>query len=282
MQSYLNLLHELTYSKVPYKNNRTVTDSKSTFGKTLDIDLREGFPLLTTKRVSFKNILVELLWFFKGDTNIKFLKENNCNIWDDWADRNGYVGNLYGHQWNRLLVQNRTICSQLEALEYSLKNNPNSRRMLVDCWDIDNLPDESISPIKNVAMGNMSLAPCHFAFQCFVEDGNLDLQVYQRSCDIFIGLPYNIASYALLTHILSFRSDLHPRYLYFRFGNLHLYNNHLRQAEEQLSRHTIPLPKIQLPYILKDCKLREMEVEMFKDVLIGYESYPPISAPRAV
>ncbi len=223
------------------KGDRTGTGTKSVFGYQMRFDLSQGFPMVTTKKLHLKSIIYELLWFLKGDTNIKYLQENGVKIWDAWADENGNLGPVYGHQWRNW---NSEEIDQITELIATLKTNPNSRRMLVSAWNPSVLPDTSLSFAKNVANNKAALPPCHAFFQFYVSDGKLSCQLYQRSADIFLGVPFNIASYALLTMMIAQVCDLEVGDFIHTFGDAHIYNNHFEQLELQLSREPRPLPKM--------------------------------------
>ena len=221
------------------KGDRTGTGTKSVFGYQMRFDLSEGFPLVTTKKLHLKSIIYELLWFLKGETNIGYLNQNGVRIWDEWADENGNLGPVYGHQWRNWNSEN---IDQISELIDTLKTNPNSRRMLISAWNPSVLPDTSKSFSENVANGKAALPPCHAFFQFYVADGKLSCQLYQRSADIFLGVPFNIASYALLTMMIAQVCGMEAGEFIHTFGDVHLYNNHLEQAREQLTRTPRPLP----------------------------------------
>lgn len=223
------------------KGDRTGTGTKSVFGYQMRFDLAEGFPMVTTKKLHLKSIVHELLWFLKGDTNIKYLQDNGVKIWDAWADKNGELGPVYGHQWRNW---NSEEIDQITDLISELKTNPNSRRMLVSAWNPSVLPNTKISFEENVANNKAALPPCHAFFQFYVADGKLSCQLYQRSADIFLGVPFNIASYALLTMMIAQVCDLQYGEFIHTFGDAHIYNNHFEQLELQLSRSPRALPKM--------------------------------------
>jgi len=257
MKQYLDLVkHVLENGN--QKGDRTGTGTKSVFGYQMRFDLAEGFPMVTTKKVHLKSIIYELLWFLKGDTNIKYLKENGVKIWDAWADENGDLGPIYGHQWRNW---NSEEIDQIADLIQELKTNPNSRRMLVSAWNPSVLPDTSKSFVENVANHKAALPPCHAFFQFYVtspdlskgeEKGKLSCQLYQRSADVFLGVPFNIASYALFTMMIAQVCDLELGEFIHTFGDAHIYNNHLEQLELQLSRKPKSLPKMILNPAIKD------------------------------
>lgn len=245
--------------------DRTGTGTLSVFGHQMRFDLSDGFPLLTTKKLHIKSIIVELLWFLRGDTNVRWLQERNVTIWDEWADADGDLGPVYGKQWRRWETADRREVDQIAELIETLRNNPASRRMVVSAWN----PGE---------LGAMALAPCHCLFQCHVADGRLSLQLYQRSADIFLGVPFNIASYALLTHLLAQQAGLEPGEFIWTGGDCHLYLNHLEQAREQLSRTPGPLPRLE---ILR--KAPSIDAYDYADFAIrDYAAQPHIKAPVAV
>lgn len=257
------------------KGDRTGTGTISVFGYQMRFDLSEGFPMVTTKKLHLKSIIYELLWFLKGDTNINYLKENGVKIWDEWADENGDLGPVYGHQWRNW---NSEEIDQISELIETLKKNPNSRRMLVSAWNPSVLPDTSKSFAENVANGKAALPPCHAFFQFYVADGKLSCQLYQRSADIFLGVPFNIASYALLTMMIGQVCDLLPGDFIHTFGDAHIYNNHIEQLELQLSREPRPLPKMVLNPEVKN--IFDFTFDDF--TLEGYDPHPHIKGAVAV
>ncbi len=266
------------------KGDRTGTGTKSVFGYQMRFDLSEGFPMVTTKKLHLKSIVHELLWFLKGETNIVYLKENNVKIWDDWADENGELGPVYGHQWRNW---NSEEIDQITELIATLKTNPNSRRMLVSAWNPSVLPDTTKSFAENVANGKVALPPCHAFFQFYVtspdltkgeEQGKLSCQLYQRSADIFLGVPFNIASYALFTMMIAQVCNLEVGEFIHTFGDAHIYNNHFEQLELQLSRDLKPLPKMVLNPEIKN--ILDFKFEDFK--LVGYEPHAHIKGIVAV
>ena len=274
MKQYLDLVQHVMENGCQ-KGDRTGTGTKSVFGYQMRFDLNEGFPMVTTKKLHLKSIIYELLWFLKGDTNIKYLQENGVKIWDAWADANGDLGPVYGHQWRNW---NSEEIDQISELIKELKTNPNSRRMLVSAWNPSVLPDTTKSFDENVANNKAALPPCHAFFQFYVSDGKLSCQLYQRSADIFLGVPFNIASYALLTMMIAQVCDLQPGEFIHTFGDAHIYNNHFEQLDLQLSREPKPLPKMILNPNIKD--IFAFDYEDF--TLEGYDPHPPIKGSVAV
>lgn len=265
------------------KGDRTGTGTLSKFGYQLRFDLNEGFPLVTTKKIHLKSVIHELLWFLKGDTNIKYLNDNGVTIWNGWATPAGWVGPMYGCQWRRyegLRIGGLAIVviDQIQEAIDTIKRNPNSRRICVTAWNPAVLPNESVSPQANVYIGRMALAPCHCFFQFYVHDGKLSCQLYQRSCDTFLGLPFNISSYALLTHMIAQQCDLGVGDFIWTGGDVHLYNNHLEQARLQLTRQPKALP--QLVIKRRPDSIFEYEYEDFE--LVGYDPHPAIKAEVSV
>jgi thymidylate synthase len=240
MRQYLNLVEHVLNNGFQ-KGDRTGTGTKSVFGYQMRFDLNEGFPMVTTKKLHLKSIIYELLWFLKGDTNIKYLQEKGVKIWDAWADEKGDLGPVYGHQWRNW---NSDEIDQISDLIKELKSNPNSRRLLVSAWNPSVLPDTSKSFAENVAQNKAALPPCHAFFQFYVADGKLSCQLYQRSADIFLGVPFNIASYALFTMMIAQVCNLKLGEFIHTFGDAHIYNNHIEQVQLQLSRTPKPLPKM--------------------------------------
>lgn len=264
MQTYLKLLSHVLENGVD-RGDRTGTGTRGVFGYQMRFDLEKGFPLLTTKKLHLKSIIHELLWFLMGETNIAYLKENGVRIWDEWADENGNLGPVYGSQWRSWPAPNGESIDQIERLIDGLKNNPNSRRHIVTAWN----PAE---------IENMALPPCHCLFQFFVADGKLSCQLYQRSADIFLGVPFNIASYSLLTHMVAQVVGLKPGEFVHSFGDAHIYHNHFEQARLQLTRTPRPLPKLVMNPARKsifDFKFEDFSFE-------GYDPHPTIKAPIAV
>ena len=274
MKQYHDLLQHILDNGTQ-KGDRTGTGTISCFGYQMRFDLSEGFPMLTTKKLHLKSIIHELLWFIKGETNIAYLKENNVRIWDEWADENGDLGPVYGHQWRNW---NSEGIDQIKDLIHQIKNNPNSRRMIVSAWNPSVLPDTSISFSENVKNGKAALPPCHAFFQFYVSEGELSCQLYQRSADTFLGVPFNIASYALFTMMIAQVTDLAPGDFVHTFGDVHLYNNHLEQAKEQLSRDTRPLPEMRINKNVKN--ITDFSFEDFE--LVNYNPHPHIKAAVSI
>ena len=283
MKQYLDLVQHVLENG-NQKGDRTGTGTKSVFGYQMRFDLAEGFPMVTTKKLHLKSIIHELLWFLKGDTNIQYLQENGVRIWDAWADENGDLGPVYGHQWRNW---NSEEIDQIADLITELKTNPNSRRMLVSAWNPSVLPDTTKSFAENVANNKAALPPCHAFFQFYVsapdvskgeKKGKLSCQLYQRSADIFLGVPFNIASYALLTMMIAQVCELELGEFIHTFGDAHIYNNHFEQVELQLSREPKPLPKMILNPAIKD--IFEFTYDDF--TLVGYEPHPAIKGSVAV
>ena len=274
MKQYLDLVQHVMENGCQ-KGDRTGTGTKSVFGYQMRFDLNEGFPMVTTKKLHLKSIIYELLWFLKGDTNIKYLQENGVKIWDEWADADGNLGPVYGHQWRNW---NSEEIDQISDLITELKSNPNSRRMLVSAWNPSVLPDTKKSFQENVANNKAALPPCHAFFQFYVADGKLSCQLYQRSADIFLGVPFNIASYALLTMMIAQVCDLGVGEFIHTFGDAHIYNNHFEQIELQLSRETRPLPKMILNPAIKN--IFDFDFDDF--TLEGYDPHPLIRGSVAV
>ncbi|MGE4498818.1 thymidylate synthase [Hydrogenovibrio thermophilus] len=277
MKQYLELLKHITENGVQ-KGDRTGTGTRSVFGYQMRFNLQDGFPMVTTKKLHLKSIIYELLWFLKGDTNNTYLKEHGVRIWDEWATENGDLGPIYGKQWVAWEKPNGETINQIAEVIETLKNNPNSRRMLVSAWNPADLPDESMSPQENVQQGRMALATCHAFFQFYVADGKLSCQLYQRSADTFLGVPFNIASYALLTHMIAQQANLDVGDFVWTGGDVHLYNNTLEQAELQMARTPYALPKLVIkrrPESIFDYEFDDFEV-------VGYESHPHIKAEVSV
>jgi thymidylate synthase len=277
MKNYLELLEKLLNDGT-LKGDRTGSGTLSLFGYQMRFDLATGFPLVTTKKVHLKSIIHELLWFLNGDTNNNLLEAQGVSIWREWADENGELGAIYGKQWRSWTLQNGESIDQIAQVVEQIKNNPNSRRMVVSAWNVADLPDEKMSPQANVAQGKMALAPCHAFFQFYVADGKLSCQLYQRSCDTFIGLPFNIASYALLTMMIAQQCDLQLGEFVWTGGDVHLYLNHQEQAKVQLARtpHALPTMKIKR----KPSSIFDYHYDDFE--LIGYDADTHIFAPIAI
>jgi len=274
MKQYHDLLkHVLEHGN--QKGDRTGTGTLSVFGYQMRFDLSEGFPMVTTKKLHLKSIVHELLWFLKGDTNIQYLQENGVRIWNEWADDNGNLGPVYGHQWRNW---NSEEIDQIKEVIETLKNNPNSRRMLVSAWNPSVMPDTSVSFSENVANGKAALPPCHAFFQFYVADGKLSCQLYQRSADIFLGVPFNIASYALFTMMMAQVCGYQPGDFIHTFGDAHIYNNHMEQVELQLSRDPRPLPTMKLNPEVKD--IFDFTFDDFE--LLNYDPHPHIKGVVAV
>lgn len=277
MKAYLQLLDKIL-QEGSLKGDRTGSGTLSIFGHQLRFDLQQGFPLVTTKKIHVKSIIHELLWFLRGDTNLAYLHEHKVSIWDEWADADGELGPVYGYQWRSWPVADGRHIDQIQQVIEQLKKTPNSRRLIVSAWNVADLPDESISPQQNVAQGKMALAPCHALFQFYVADGKLSCQLYQRSCDTFLGVPFNIASYALLTHMVAQQCDLEVGDFIWTGGDVHLYLNHQEQAKLQLSREPYELPKLQInrkPASLFDYRYEDFEI-------VDYRSHEPIKAAISV
>ncbi|MCW8126769.1 thymidylate synthase [Microbulbifer halophilus] len=277
MKQYLDLMRHVRDNGTR-KSDRTGTGTLSVFGYQMRFDLNEGFPLITTKKCHLRSIIHELLWFLKGDTNIAYLKENGVRIWDQWVDENGDLGPVYGYQWRSWPTPDGRHIDQISQLLQQLESRPDSRRLLVSAWNPADLPDEGVSPSDNAAAGRMALAPCHALFQFYVADGRLSCQLYQRSADIFLGVPFNIASYSLLTLMMAQVCGLQPGEFVHTFGDAHLYSNHMEQVEEQLQREPRPLPRMEINPYVKD--LFDFEYGHFK--LADYDPHPHIPAPVAV
>ena len=264
MQQYLDLMRRVRDTGTK-KTDRTGTGTLSVFGHQMRFDLADGFPMVTTKKLHLKSIIHELLWFLAGDTNIAYLKQNGVKIWDEWADDNGDLGPVYGKQWRSWATPDGRTVDQIREVVETLKTNPDSRRIIVSAWNPADIPD-------------MALAPCHCLFQFYVADGKLSCQLYQRSADIFLGVPFNIASYALLTVMMAQVTGLKPGEFIHTFGDAHLYLNHLEQTELQLQRTPRPLPQLQMNPDVRS--IFEFQFEDF--ALTGYDPHPHIKAPVAV
>ncbi|GIS86154.1 MAG: thymidylate synthase [Gammaproteobacteria bacterium] len=278
MQQYLNLLQKIL-DEGEVKEDRTGTGTRSFFGHQMRFNLNDGFPLLTTKKIFFKGVVHELLWFLNGSTDNNELKDNGVHIWDEWEDESGDLGPIYGYQWRQWLDQNSgESIDQIQNVIDQLRNNPSSRRIIVSAWNVADLPDESISPQDNVKNNKMALAPCHALFQFFVSQGALSCQLYQRSCDTFLGLGFNIASYSLLTHMLAQQCDLNVGDFIWTGGDVHLYLNHMEQAKEQLSRKPYELPKLNIKR--KPDSIYDYAYEDFE--LVNYQCHPHIKAPISI
>lgn len=277
MKQYLDLLQDILDKGVE-KGDRTGTGTISVFARQFRHDLNEGFPLLTTKKLHFKGIANELLWFLKGDTNIKWLNENGVKIWDEWATDSGDLGPVYGKQWTQWPCKDGSTINQIDYVVDCLKNNPNSRRILFHGWNVEYLPNEKISPKENAEQGLMALPPCHLLYQFYVANNKLSAQLYIRSSDSFLGLPYNTASLALLTHMLAQQCDLELGEIIVTTGDSHIYSNHLEQVKTQLTREPRKLPRLNIkrkPDSIYDYCFEDFEIE-------GYEPHAHIKAPVAV
>ncbi len=264
MQQYLSMMRHVRDNGAR-KDDRTGTGTRSVFGYQMRFDLSHGFPVITTKKLHLRSIIHELLWFLSGDSNIRYLKENGVSIWDDWADDNGELGPVYGVQWRNWPAPDGGTIDQISQVVEALRENPDSRRILVCAWNVAELP-------------NMALPPCHCLFQFYVADGKLSCQLYQRSADIFLGVPFNIASYALLTHMLAQQSELSVGEFIWTGGDCHLYLNHLEQVDEQLQREPLALPRLAIkrrPESIFDYRFEDFEI-------LNYESHPHIRAAVAV
>ncbi len=264
MQQYLDMMR-LVRDTGARKEDRTGTGTLSVFGHQMRFDLSKGFPLVTTKKLHLRSIVHELLWFMSGDSNVRYLKDNGVSIWDEWADENGDLGPVYGVQWRSWPTPDGRTVDQISQVMEQVRNTPDSRRIIVCAWNV-------------AEIDNMALPPCHCLFQFYVADGRLSCQLYQRSCDIFLGVPFNIASYALLTHMMAQQADLGVGDFIWTGGDCHLYLNHLEQADEQLSRDPLPLPRLAIkrrPDSLFDYRFEDFEI-------LNYESHPHIAAKVAV
>lgn len=274
MQQYLDLLEHVLEKGVE-KSDRTGTGTISVFGYQMRFDLQEGFPVMTTKKLHLRSIIHELLWFLQGDTNIKYLNDNRVSIWNEWADNDGNLGPVYGAQWRNW---NGDDIDQIAEVIELIKNNPDSRRMIVAAWNPSVLPEPGKSFAENVASGKAALPPCHAFFQFYVAEGKLSCQMYQRSCDIFLGVPFNIASYALLTMMMAQTTGLEAGEFIHTLGDAHIYLNHLEQVKLQLSRKPFALPQMKLNPDVKS--IFDFKYEDFE--LVGYESHPHIKGEISV
>jgi thymidylate synthase len=279
MRVYLDLLREVV-DRGTDRGDRTGTGTRSVFGRQAVFDLSEGFPLLTTKRVHWKSVVHELLWFLSGSTDNSVLREVGVSIWNEWATEEGQLGPVYGAQWRSWACPDGRVVDQLSELVDTIRIRPNSRRLVVSAWNVADLPDEALSPQENVKEGLMALAPCHCLFQFYVAEGRLSCQLYQRSADLFLGVPFNIASYALLTHMVAQQCNLDVGEFIHTFGDLHLYRNHLTDdiVFEQLRRTPRALPQLRLlrrPESLFDYQFEDFEI-------VGYDPAPAIKAPISV
>ncbi len=277
MKQYLELLSDILENG-EQKGDRTGTGTTSVFGRQIRHDLSKGFPLLTTKKLHFKSIANELIWFLSGNTNVGWLNENGVTIWNEWATDEGELGPVYGKQWTAWPTKDGGAINQIDYVVNTLRNNPNSRRILFHGWNPEYLPDESLSPKENARHGRMALPPCHLLYQFYVANNRLSAQLYIRSSDSFLGLPYNVASLALLTHMLAQQCDLVPHEIVVSIGDLHAYSNHMNQIRTQLARDTRVLPQLLLkrkPESIYDYRFEDFEI-------VGYDPHPSIAAPIAV
>ncbi|MCG8426726.1 MAG: thymidylate synthase [Chromatiales bacterium] len=277
MKQYLALLEDVMANGVT-KGDRTGTGTTAVFGRQFRHNLEEGFPLLTTKKLHFKSIANELIWFLNGDTNTRWLNENGVSIWDEWATEDGDLGPIYGQQWTAWPTKEGNTINQIDYVVDTLKHNPNSRRILFHGWNVEYLPDETVSPQENAANGKMALPPCHLLYQFYVANNKLSAQLYIRSSDSFLGLPYNTASLALLTHMLAQQCDLTPHEIIISIGDLHIYANHSEQVQTQLAREPRALPTLKIkrkPASIYDYRFEDFEI-------VGYDPHPHIAAPVAV
>ncbi|HBX40891.1 thymidylate synthase [Marinobacter sp. DSM 26671] len=279
MKAYLDLMQDVVDNGFD-KGDRTGVGTRSVFGRQIRFNLQEGFPLVTTKKVHLRSIIYELLWFLRGSTDNSWLQERKVSIWNEWALENGDLGPIYGKQWRSWQCPNGEVVDQISEVIEQIRTKPNSRRLIVSAWNPAELPDESIGPQDNVREGRMALAPCHCLFQFYVADGKLSCQLYQRSADLFLGVPFNIASYALLTHMIAQQCDLDVGEFVHTFGDCHLYQNHLTDdiVFEQLKREPRALPKLVIKR--KPASIFEYELEDFE--FEGYDPYPGIKAPIAI
>lgn len=279
MKAYLDLMQDVVDNGFD-KGDRTGVGTRSVFGRQIRFNLQDGFPLVTTKKVHLRSIIYELLWFLKGSTDNNWLKERKVSIWNAWALENGDLGPIYGKQWRSWQCPDGRVVDQISEVIDQIRNKPNSRRLIVSAWNPAELPDESVGPQDNVREGRMALAPCHCLFQFYVLDGKLSCQLYQRSADFLLGVPFNIASYALLTHMIAQQCDLEVGEFVHTFGDCHLYQNHLTDdiVFEQLKREPKALPKLLIkrkPESIFKYELEDFEFE-------GYDPYPGIKAPIAI
>ena len=277
MKQYHELLKDILENGV-VKGDRTGTGTTSVFGRQLRHDLGKGFPLLTTKKLHFKSIANELIWFLSGNTNIRWLNDHGVSIWNEWATEDGELGPVYGKQWTAWPTKDGGSINQIDYVVNTLRTNPNSRRILFHGWNPEYLPDESQSPRENARQGRMALPPCHLLYQFYVANGKLSAQLYIRSSDSFLGLPYNIASLALLTHMLAQQCDLVPHEIVVSIGDLHAYSNHMAQIQTQLAREVRALPQLLItrrPESIYGYAFEDFEI-------VGYDPHPSIAAPIAV
>ncbi|WP_152206049.1 thymidylate synthase [Marinobacter changyiensis] len=279
MKAYLDLMKDVVDNGMD-RGDRTGVGTRSVFGRQIRFNLADGFPLVTTKKIHLRSIIYELLWFLTGSTDNRWLQERKVSIWNGWALENGDLGPIYGKQWRSWQCPNGDVVDQIQEVIHQIRTKPNSRRLIVSTWNPAELPDESVSPQANVEAGRMALAPCHCLFQFYVADGRLSCQLYQRSADLFLGVPFNIASYSLLTHMIAQQCDLEVGEFVHTFGDCHLYQNHLTDdiVFEQLNREPRPLPTLKIKR--KPASVFEYELEDFE--FEGYEPYLPIKAPIAI
>lgn len=277
MKAYQDLLADVLSNGVQ-KDDRTGTGTLSVFGRQFRHNLEDGFPLLTTKKLHFKSIINEMIWFLKGDTNIKWLKENGVKIWDEWATEDGDLGPIYGKQWTAWPTQTGDTINQIDYVVHTLKTNPNSRRILFHGWNVEYLPDESVSPQENARNGKMALPPCHLLYQFYVANNKLSAHLYIRSSDLLLGNPYNLAGVSFLTHMLAQQCDLGVGEVVVTMGDAHIYLNHIEQVRLQLTRDPRPLPRLSFkrrPDSIYDYTFEDFEI-------VGYDPHPHISAPVSI
>ena len=277
MKQYLELLQDVVTNGLT-KGDRTGTGTKAVFARQYRHNLADGFPLLTTKKLHFKSIANELIWMLSGNTNIKWLNENGVKIWDEWATEDGDLGPVYGEQWTAWPTKDGGTINQIDYMVHTLKTSPNSRRILFHGWNVEYLPDETQSPQENARNGKQALPPCHLLYQAFVHDGHLSMQLYIRSSDVFLGLPYNTAALALLTHMLAQQCDLIPHEIIVTTGDTHAYSNHMEQIQTQLARTPKKLPELVIkrkPASIYDYKFEDFEI-------VGYDADPSIKADVAI
>ncbi|PYG02502.1 thymidylate synthase [Thioalkalivibrio sp. ALE21] len=277
MRQYLDLVRHIR-DHGSDRPDRTGTGTRSVFGYQMRFDLAQGFPLVTTKKTHLRSVIHELLWFLAGDTNVGYLRDNKVTIWDEWATESGELGPIYGAQWRSWPLPDGGTHDQLTELLDNLRTRPHSRRHVISAWNVADLPDETRAPQENAAAGLMALAPCHALFQFYVADGRLSCQLYQRSADVFLGVPFNIASYALLTHMIAQVVDLEPGEFVHTLGDAHLYANHAEQVDTLLEREPLPLPTLHL-----NPEVRDLFAFRFDDIEVrDYQSHPAIRAPIAI
>ncbi len=277
MKQYLDLLDKILREGI-LKGDRTGSGTLSIFGHQMRFNLADGFPVVTTKKIHLKSIIHELLWFLNGETNTGYLTNNKVSIWNEWADEHGELGPIYGFQWRNWPTPDGRQIDQIKQIIQQLKQTPDSRRIIVSAWNVADLPDERLSPQQNVANGKMALAPCHMLFQFYVAEGKLSCQMYQRSCDTFLGVPFNIASYALLTHMVAQQTDLAAGDFIWTGGDVHLYSNHTEQAKLQLTRLPFALPTLTLkrkPDSIFDYNFDDFEI-------LNYQSHPHIKGAISI